>query len=529
MSSSSYWCHSCHNVVRISSSPSLSCPSCGSGFVEAISSEPGILVISGNPSRRDLPGHGDAGLRELTSFGNSRSPSSARGFLRRLFRSSRGSRQASENPPASLLQVLEAASLLQRSRNTESRNDGISDGLTVSTEDIAGSALTNREVRSSMERVDADDNRDSRIGRPHDADLSPRPLDLFLQRLLAGVLQSGRSGSLPASKAAVAAMPTFKISKQSLHVGACDEHDEGNNECAVCKEVFEIGGEVREMPCKHFYHSNCILPWLELHSSCPLCRQEMPVDTEERASSSSRIEGTTGLPAGEPTVVFIGISGGDTLLFSFVFLGGASRNDPAIMANEEGEQSRQEFSIIEEANEGESDGERGESIDREVVNSSRENPSRGLESLRAEGRNFSESSIIEQITESGNSVGRRSEGVQGSVPQTNRNSRSKIPPVIEEESKPVEEMSVLEDVAGPSSSSNGTDVPREQRLPQMVTESHEGHPSGIRSRSFFSWFFRLATARHAPNSGMVEQYVESSESNEHSSIESGRNSDRREV
>ncbi|KAI3697351.1 hypothetical protein L6452_30310 [Arctium lappa] len=32
------------------------------------------------------------------------------------------------------------------------------------------------------------------------------------------------------------------------------------------------------MPCKHKFHGESILPWLELHSSCPVCRYQLPSD-----------------------------------------------------------------------------------------------------------------------------------------------------------------------------------------------------------------------------------------------------------
>ncbi|XP_042461486.1 E3 ubiquitin-protein ligase RDUF2-like isoform X1 [Zingiber officinale] len=76
----------------------------------------------------------------------------------------------------------------------------------------------------------------------------------------------------PASKAAIESMPMVEIA---------DRHVALEFYCAVCKDPFELGAEAREMPCKHIYHHDCILPWLSLRNSCPVCRQEMPTDVQQ--------------------------------------------------------------------------------------------------------------------------------------------------------------------------------------------------------------------------------------------------------
>lgn len=79
-----------------------------------------------------------------------------------------------------------------------------------------------------------------------------------------------RYGTPPASKSSVQGLPVVKISEELL---ASD-----SSQCAVCKDKFDLGEEAKQMPCKHIYHSDCIVPWLELHNSCPVCRYELPTD-----------------------------------------------------------------------------------------------------------------------------------------------------------------------------------------------------------------------------------------------------------
>ncbi|EOY08709.1 hypothetical protein QUC31_010778 [Theobroma cacao] len=88
-----------------------------------------------------------------------------------------------------------------------------------------------------------------------------------LEELFEQLSANDRRGPPPASRSSIDAMPTIKISRRHLH---SDSH------CPVCKDKFELGSEARQMPCNHIYHSDCIIPWLEQHNSCPVCRQELP-------------------------------------------------------------------------------------------------------------------------------------------------------------------------------------------------------------------------------------------------------------
>ena len=47
---------------------------------------------------------------------------------------------------------------------------------------------------------------------------------------------------------------------------------EANELCSVCQEGFKQAETVKMLPCKHHFHTDCILPWFRVKDSCPLCR-----------------------------------------------------------------------------------------------------------------------------------------------------------------------------------------------------------------------------------------------------------------
>ncbi|KAF8403928.1 hypothetical protein HHK36_012034 [Tetracentron sinense] len=88
-------------------------------------------------------------------------------------------------------------------------------------------------------------------------------------------------GSTPASKSSIKSIPTIKITSSFL---ASD-----TILCAVCKDQFLVDVEAKQLPCKHLYHFDCILPWLSHHNSCPVCRFCLPTDDSiDRRPSRSR-------------------------------------------------------------------------------------------------------------------------------------------------------------------------------------------------------------------------------------------------
>lgn len=97
-------------------------------------------------------------------------------------------------------------------------------------------------------------------------------LELLLKHLADN--DPNRYGTPPAQREAIEALLTVNI--------------EENLQCSVCLDDFDLGTEAKEMPCKHKFHCGCLMPWLELHSSCPVCRYQLPADESKTDLEGSR-------------------------------------------------------------------------------------------------------------------------------------------------------------------------------------------------------------------------------------------------
>lgn len=54
--------------------------------------------------------------------------------------------------------------------------------------------------------------------------------------------------------------------------------------CCICLARYVENDEVRELPCTHFFHAECVDKWLKINALCPLCKYVV-VDTGAGFSS----------------------------------------------------------------------------------------------------------------------------------------------------------------------------------------------------------------------------------------------------
>lgn len=77
-------------------------------------------------------------------------------------------------------------------------------------------------------------------------------------------------GRPPAARTVVENLLTVVMTELDL--------EKNNTLCAVCKDEIGVGLMGKQLPCGHRYHGDCIVPWLSIRNTCPVCRHELPTD-----------------------------------------------------------------------------------------------------------------------------------------------------------------------------------------------------------------------------------------------------------
>ena len=64
----------------------------------------------------------------------------------------------------------------------------------------------------------------------------------------------------------ITSLPTRKLNIQDFIL---------SKSCRICLNQFEVGEDVKTLPCLHQFHVNCCDPWFQTKLNCPVCRHSI--------------------------------------------------------------------------------------------------------------------------------------------------------------------------------------------------------------------------------------------------------------
>ncbi|KAK1975826.1 hypothetical protein LZ30DRAFT_604778 [Colletotrichum cereale] len=109
-----------------------------------------------------------------------------------------------------------------------------------------------------------------------DAVYTQEALDRIISQLMEQNPQN--NSAPPATEDALSKLQRKKVDKEMLG-------PEGKTECTICIDDFNEGDDATVLPCKHWFHDQCVVMWLKEHNTCPICRT--PIEEPRNSSSGN--------------------------------------------------------------------------------------------------------------------------------------------------------------------------------------------------------------------------------------------------
>ena len=256
---SRFFCHKCSiEIERLL--PDYTCPRCSSGFIEELESGSNDSGSGMDISNEDL-----SDLDDISLHSDLRFDEMERDLMQVMLMHS------DQNPVASAFN--RNSSFAGRRRVNWSRNPPdirLSNssrgrqGLPTTIDNLIQGFLLNLSGPALAHSVTQDGQPPALfLGNPGDYVWGQDGLDAIVTQLLN---QLDGTGPPPLPRKQIDEIPTTSVTQS---------HVDSKLQCSVCWEDFKLSEPVKQLPCQHLYHAPCIVPWLELHGTCPICRQSL--------------------------------------------------------------------------------------------------------------------------------------------------------------------------------------------------------------------------------------------------------------
>ncbi|XP_012224914.1 E3 ubiquitin-protein ligase Iruka isoform X2 [Linepithema humile] len=282
---SRFFCHKCSvEIERLL--PNYTCPRCASGFIEELESSSNEGSSGMDVNSEDLS---DVDV-DILGYNSSHRSDRDRDIIEMIM----GLSNTYTNQQSNATQQPGTGNrnyvLGSRRRSNWSRapqegrraasNRRRQESLQVPIENFIQDFILNLSGAASLGHSVGQDSQPSVLflGNPGDYVWGRDGLDAIVTQLLN---QMDGTGPPPLPRKQIDEIPTTTISQSQVDCKL---------QCSVCWEDFKLSEPVRQLPCQHVYHAPCIVPWLELHGTCPICRQNLG---DQNSAEANQATGTS--------------------------------------------------------------------------------------------------------------------------------------------------------------------------------------------------------------------------------------------